>query len=196
MHPYRLRLKSDVNSGASQSRGPLRGTITFAASSGSSAPPVMSGEKTSTSLSAKYFDEEAILRLPHEPALWSERLFRCVTPGSPPITLTRFPPSPLLPSMVEYVYARHDFSPEHEDEIPFRAGDRIEIVEKDDDYGDGWWKVCFARSGPFPCHTPLLYTLRGGHLSCSEASMKSPPCDAFSPLLAVLLFISASNTPT
>ena len=44
--------------------------------------------------------------------------------------------------MLEYVYARHDFIPEHDDEISFRAGDRIEVVEKDEQYGDGWWKVC------------------------------------------------------
>jgi SH3 domain len=43
--------------------------------------------------------------------------------------------------MVEYVYARHDFFPEHEDEIDFRAGERIEIVEKDEIYSDGWWQV-------------------------------------------------------
>jgi hypothetical protein len=43
--------------------------------------------------------------------------------------------------MVEYVYARHDFVPEHEDEIAFRAGERIEIVERDDLYSDGWWQV-------------------------------------------------------
>ncbi|TDL30064.1 hypothetical protein BD410DRAFT_759246 [Rickenella mellea] len=42
--------------------------------------------------------------------------------------------------MPEYVYALHDFLPEHEDEISFRAGERIEIVEKDDMYGDGWWQ--------------------------------------------------------
>ena len=44
--------------------------------------------------------------------------------------------------MAEYVYALHDFVPEHEDEVPFRAGERIEVVEKDDMYGDGWWQVC------------------------------------------------------
>jgi hypothetical protein len=43
--------------------------------------------------------------------------------------------------MVEYVYALHDFQPEHEDEVPFRAGERIEIIEKDEMYGDGWWQV-------------------------------------------------------
>ncbi|KAH8977537.1 hypothetical protein EDB92DRAFT_1916615 [Lactarius akahatsu] len=42
--------------------------------------------------------------------------------------------------MVEYVYARHDFVPEHEDEISFRAGERIEVVEKDEQYEDGWWQ--------------------------------------------------------
>ncbi|KAF9000253.1 hypothetical protein BDQ17DRAFT_1359916 [Cyathus striatus] len=42
--------------------------------------------------------------------------------------------------MVDYVYALHDFQPENEDEIPFLAGDRIEVVERDDLYGDGWWQ--------------------------------------------------------
>lgn len=42
--------------------------------------------------------------------------------------------------MVEYVYARHDFVPEHDDEISFRAGERIEVVEKDEHYEDGWWQ--------------------------------------------------------
>ena len=50
--------------------------------------------------------------------------------------------------MPEYVYALHDFLPEHDDEISFSAGDRIEVIEKDDMYGDGWWQVC----------TPLLFT--------------------------------------
>jgi len=42
---------------------------------------------------------------------------------------------------MEYVYALHDFQPEAEDEIPFRAGEKIEVIEKDDEYGDGWWQV-------------------------------------------------------
>jgi len=44
--------------------------------------------------------------------------------------------------MPEYVYALHDFLPEHEDEVTFLAGERIEVVERDDQYGDGWWQVC------------------------------------------------------
>ncbi|TFK69427.1 hypothetical protein BDN72DRAFT_614262 [Pluteus cervinus] len=54
--------------------------------------------------------------------------------------------------MPEYVYALHDFSPEHEDEVTFRAGERIEIVEKDDLYQDGWWqgKNLAGKVGLFP----------------------------------------------
>ncbi|KZT70289.1 hypothetical protein DAEQUDRAFT_810744 [Daedalea quercina L-15889] len=42
--------------------------------------------------------------------------------------------------MPEYVYALHEFTPENPDEVPLKVGDKVEIVEKDDLYGDGWWK--------------------------------------------------------
>ncbi|KDQ15462.1 hypothetical protein BOTBODRAFT_292577 [Botryobasidium botryosum FD-172 SS1] len=42
--------------------------------------------------------------------------------------------------MPEYVYGLHEFVPENEDEIAFRVGERIEVLEKDDLYGDGWWR--------------------------------------------------------
>ncbi|EKM79743.1 hypothetical protein AGABI1DRAFT_106125 [Agaricus bisporus var. burnettii JB137-S8] len=42
--------------------------------------------------------------------------------------------------MPEYVYALHDFLPENDDEVTFKAGERVEVVEKDDAYGDGWWQ--------------------------------------------------------
>ncbi len=43
--------------------------------------------------------------------------------------------------MHEYVYALHDFTPENPDEVTFKAGEKIEVVEKDDVYQDGWWQV-------------------------------------------------------
>jgi hypothetical protein len=43
--------------------------------------------------------------------------------------------------MPDYVYALHDFQPENEDEVDFRAGEPIEVIEKDDQYSDGWWQV-------------------------------------------------------
>lgn len=49
--------------------------------------------------------------------------------------------------MPEYVYALHNFVPEKPDEVRFKVGDRIEVIEKDDLYQDGWWQVSFALSG-------------------------------------------------
>jgi len=43
--------------------------------------------------------------------------------------------------MPDFVYALFDFHPEHEDEVSFSAGERLEVLEKDDLYGDGWFQV-------------------------------------------------------
>lgn len=40
------------------------------------------------------------------------------------------------------VTAIHTFVAEHGDELEFSAGEQIEILERDDAFGDGWWKVC------------------------------------------------------
>jgi len=48
--------------------------------------------------------------------------------------------------MPEYVYALFDFVPENPDEIHFKAGDRVEVIERDDVYSDGWWQVSPLRS--------------------------------------------------
>lgn len=52
----------------------------------------------------------------------------------------------MVQDMPEYVYALFDFVPENPDEINFKPGDRIEVIEKDDVYGDGWWQVSPLRS--------------------------------------------------
>ncbi|PKC62022.1 hypothetical protein RhiirA1_538789 [Rhizophagus irregularis] len=41
---------------------------------------------------------------------------------------------------LETVYAIHSFEAENDDEIPFQVGEPIIILEKDDLYGDSWWK--------------------------------------------------------
>lgn len=58
--------------------------------------------------------------------------------------------------MAEYVYARHDFAPEHEDEISFRAGERIEVVEKDELFSDGWWQVSCSHAFVRLVYAPRL----------------------------------------
>ena len=67
--------------------------------------------------------------------------------------------------MPEYVYALFDFVPENPDEIYFKAGDRIEVVEKDDVYSDGWWQVSlFDRLDlPVRCWDIVLGFAFGGH---------------------------------
>lgn len=47
-----------------------------------------------------------------------------------------------LEVMPEFVTALHDFVAEDEEDLPFRSGDRIEVIEKDGSYDDAWWKVC------------------------------------------------------
>lgn len=50
------------------------------------------------------------------------------------------------------VYGLHAFFAENEDEISFAPGEEVVILEKDDQYGDGWWQV---RIPPYP-PSPLV----------------------------------------
>ncbi|TYJ58064.1 hypothetical protein B9479_001159 [Cryptococcus floricola] len=38
------------------------------------------------------------------------------------------------------VWAIHTFIAEHGDELDFKAGEEIQVIEKDDAFGDGWWR--------------------------------------------------------
>ena len=53
---------------------------------------------------------------------------------------------------VEYVYALYNFDAENPDEVSFRVGERVLVVEKDDAYGDGWFQGTNERgeTGLFP----------------------------------------------
>ncbi|WVW85545.1 hypothetical protein I302_107583 [Kwoniella bestiolae CBS 10118] len=42
--------------------------------------------------------------------------------------------------MVFTVRAVHTFMAEHGDELEFQAGEEIEVLEKDEAFGDGWWR--------------------------------------------------------
>lgn len=43
---------------------------------------------------------------------------------------------------MDEVWALHAFEAENEDELAFEAGERIIVLERDDQYGDGWYQVC------------------------------------------------------
>ena len=51
--------------------------------------------------------------------------------------------SHLYISMPLVVQAIHTFVAEHGDELEFTAGEDIEVLEKDDAFGDGWWRVSY-----------------------------------------------------
>lgn len=48
---------------------------------------------------------------------------------------------PFILLMNKTVYSVHKFVAENVDEISFNVGEKIMILEKDEGYNDGWWKV-------------------------------------------------------
>lgn len=96
--------------------------------------------------------------------------------------------------MPEYVYALHDFHPEHEDEVSFLAGERIEVVEKDDQFGDGWWQGCnlAGKVGLFP----VSYTAPAPPEAESAPSTSNEPSVAAKSVLQPLPEESETEGPT
>ena len=61
---------------------------------------------------------------------------------------------------VDVVYGVHAFEAENPDELSFGAGERIVVLEKDDQYQDGWWQVGRAICTGTPCkHTLTMISL-------------------------------------
>ncbi|EJU06671.1 hypothetical protein DACRYDRAFT_113317 [Dacryopinax primogenitus] len=87
--------------------------------------------------------------------------------------------------MPEFVYALHDFVAEHEDEIPFRAGESIEIIERDDEFGDGWWqgRNLAGKTGLFPQNYTTSsppFPMSASNLSQFSNAPSEPPAIALS----------------
>lgn len=53
-----------------------------------------------------------------------------------------------MASAQEKVYGLHEFLAENPDEVSFRVGETILVVEKDDAYQDGWWQVSRVTDSP------------------------------------------------
>lgn len=45
----------------------------------------------------------------------------------------------------ETVYALYNFRPKNADELAFQAGDSIIVLDKCDNFNDGWWEVSRTR---------------------------------------------------
>ncbi|TKY88518.1 hypothetical protein EX895_002506 [Sporisorium graminicola] len=74
---------------------------------------------------------------------------------------------------VDRVWALHDFEAENPDEVSFKAGECIIVVEKDDEYGDGWWQGTneSGHTGLFP----FTYTTIDRNLALSAQSGIATP---------------------
>ncbi|TNY19260.1 hypothetical protein DMC30DRAFT_400941 [Rhodotorula diobovata] len=49
--------------------------------------------------------------------------------------------TPRATEQSDVVWALHTFEAENDDELAFAAGERIIVLERDDQYGDGWFQV-------------------------------------------------------
>jgi hypothetical protein len=75
--------------------------------------------------------------------------------------------------------AIHTFVAEHGDELGFDIGDVIEILEKDDSYGDGWWRVSISKA--HCCLTCRIYLpFIGSYRARSRRSLSSNLCLGYS----------------
>ena len=89
---------------------------------------------------------------------------------------------------VEYVYALYNFEAENPDEVSFRVGERVLVVEKDEAYGDGWYQGTNERgeTGLFPFsytttdESAALMMLNGGFQSEQGAAQTAPAAEAAS----------------
>ena len=103
---------------------------------------------------------------------------------------SRLPEAPYAMSAppVEYVYALYNFEAENPDEVSFRVGERVLVVEKDEAYGDGWYQGTNERgeTGLFPFsytttdESAALMMLNGGFQSEEGAAQTAPAAGAAS----------------
>ena len=59
-------------------------------------------------------------------------------------------PKPKPVPAVEYVVALYDFEAQADGDLDFKAGDRIEVVQKSDSTEDWWTGKLNGRQGVFP----------------------------------------------
>lgn len=70
--------------------------------------------------------------------------------------------SPLLNSIDVFACALDDFQARSSDELSLAKGDRVELIERDDEFGDGWFlgkHLVNGNSGLFPEGSFALYSI-------------------------------------
>lgn len=72
---------------------------------------------------------------------------------------------PRAQDVLDRVYALHAFHAENADELSFEQGMWVDVVEKDDEFGDGWWRGRVAKVGGASGLFPASYVGRGGDVN-------------------------------
>lgn len=68
-------------------------------------------------------------------------------------------------AQLETVYVTHNFDAENDDEIALKAGEPVIVIEKDEEFKDGWWKVSISICNIqklliFLCNRDVMFVVR------------------------------------
>ncbi|KAI9222225.1 hypothetical protein BC828DRAFT_378987 [Blastocladiella britannica] len=83
-----------------------------------------------------------------------------------------------MAAQYDIVFAIHDFNAEDEDEVTFKTGEEIIVLERDAEFGDGWWmgRTRDGQIGLFPANftspTPVSPTATETSTSYSASMMR------------------------
>ncbi|KDN68877.1 putative SAM domain-containing protein [Colletotrichum sublineola] len=110
------------------------------------------------------------------------------------------------PEVGDILLVIHDFVARSSDELSLTKGDRVELIERDDEFGDGWFlgkHLLNGNSGLFPEGTSLRYaaSLDGKRLTISPSvytrpAPKTAPTNNFSKPLATLPEVANESKQT
>ncbi|GAB1314011.1 Budding protein BOI2 [Madurella fahalii] len=93
-------------------------------------------------------------------------------------------PSSTKPELGDILVVIHDFQARSSDELSLAKGDRVELLERDDEFGDGWYlgkHLVNGNSGLFP----EVYTRPAPKPVATNAPTFSPPKQPLTPLAEV-----------
>jgi len=100
-------------------------------------------------------------------------------------------PGAVKPDVGDILLVIHDFEARSSDELSLAKGDRVELLERDDEFGDGWFlgkHLVNGNSGLFP----EVYTRLAPKTATTSPSALSPPKQSLAPLAEI---VNEQSTP-
>ncbi|KAL1747301.1 hypothetical protein HDZ31DRAFT_80540 [Schizophyllum fasciatum] len=135
------RTVSASSGGSSFSKGPPSGRSVSAGAAFKKAPPPPPGTKPGAPAPPPPYSPS--------PAAASSSSVASAKKAPPPPPPLKPKPKPAAPA-VQYVTALYDFDAQAEGDLSFRAGDRIEVVERTENAEDWWTGRLNGQQGVFP----------------------------------------------